>query len=254
MPAFPAYPDRGHVEHVSLGSFYTLSLLEPSLTDYSFVLGLQTIVILPLSAEPRTIRAPLLLIARSVDWLLSSRRHANGWQDLEKAALNTERVKGTMPTLQSLFQEEGIAASLASNLHYIDVTNVALASKATHRSVFNPVGTDASARHEQLCEKACAGTWKLECWACTRVICKVRPAATSPPWPFADIHAGMPESSHKRRPPTDTSAHRLLLRSMHEMLPDQGPRTPRSLPSSVELEEPGGPARWLWSSKKGGIG
>jgi hypothetical protein len=85
-------------------------------------------------------------------------------------------------SLQDLLNVDGIIAGIARHVHYVDLLNLASASRSTYDAVFRPASPAAkpinpktsgqtSTRSELLCVRSCVNGTKSKCWSCNAQIC-----------------------------------------------------------------------------------
>lgn len=146
------------------------------------LLSIQTLLIVPVAAWPRTIRYIIYMIfaKRTPEKDASNREKWDDSYDLESlyaASGKFSTDSNHRPQLHEVLASDRIARKVARHLHFIDITNLSHSSRVMRHAIRHGAASrhnDQQQRMDMFCETACVGGDKRECWACARMICKVR--------------------------------------------------------------------------------
>ena len=109
------------------------------------------------------------------------RHHEEGHSDGKESHAMARLLPRDMSTggsrLREVLADDRIAKRIARHLHFIDISNLSSSSRDVWSAMYQGSGSRDAKRVQMLCEMACVGGKKSECWACARLICNVRSSA-----------------------------------------------------------------------------
>ena len=145
---------------------------------------MQALVMSQIADLPRLIHGPLVLAIRRVR--RSSNRGFSNSRAIEQTVALDEKVASTA-SLTSILRHDKVVRALAANLHYSDVVNISLTSRAARGLITGAGPEPIRDRVSQLRTATCLTGAKYSCWACARTICEVRKEKKKTP---RDVHVG----------------------------------------------------------------
>lgn len=130
---------------------------------------LQALLLMQFASLPGLCRVTVIFIIDTMRVILCLNKTKHRHHSIEERDTPPDEQK---KTLASLFRSDGVAAQLVGHLHYQDVINASLTSKATRNAVFSLSKKGSGERAELLAVNACDAGQKEQCWACATLVCQ----------------------------------------------------------------------------------